>query len=145
MQREIKFRGKRVDNGEWVYGKLLESNFNKHIITMVNTINGEKICSIMAYVVIPETVGQYTGLKDKNGKEVYIGDIVRCLEVSNTRTDEYISEIFEEECEVLVHDSRTSDTPLVIFFPHPNQIPLTEIEVLGNIYENPELLQEVEK
>ncbi|BCK01620.1 hypothetical protein bsdcttw_46600 [Anaerocolumna chitinilytica] len=99
----------------------------------------------LKYEIIPETLCESTGLNDKNGKEIYVGDIVQCLEVSDHRTNEYISEVYEEECEILVHDSKYSDTPLAIFFPHKNQIPLTEIEIIGNIYDNPELLQEVDK
>jgi uncharacterized phage protein (TIGR01671 family) len=147
MQREIKFRGQRIDTKEWVYGLLMTNHLGSYIITEENPHE----CHLYGYIeideyykVIPETVGQYTGLNDKNDKEIYIGDITKCLEVTDTRTDEYISEVFEEECEVLVHDSRTSDTPIAIFFPHPNQIPLTEIEIIGNIYDNPELLQEVD-
>ena len=66
MNREIKFRGKRIDNGEWVIGLLVKMWGEWHIIDW----NDENI----AYPIKTDTVGQYTGLKDKNGKEIYEGD-----------------------------------------------------------------------
>lgn len=137
MNREILFRGKRVDNGEWIEGNLLTYPSGDTRIAV--TVSGHKNPAIYGSLefVIPETVGQYTGLTDKNGKKIFEGDI-------------FIG--FWKEKLVVYYDNcylgfrvRTpsgSDNEISYYANYRNN--KIDIEIIGNIHDNPELLEVAE-
>lgn len=119
--REIKFRGKSLVNGEWVNGFVL-FNQDKSEAVIAKLTDTESICENVAI----DTVGQFTGLHDKNGKEIYEGDIVR-YDMGG-------------ECEVsYCVGGGFAGFDLSPAFHDEHQ--LTDVEVIGNIHDNPELLK----
>ena len=124
--REIKFRGKRVDNGEWVYGKsLIQGEIKGRPFIQIEHSDFDEF---RQYEVHPETVGQYTGLKDKNGVEIYEGDLIEVCSNKNGLLEVVFINDYVGGW-VLTHKSTEKHLSLGA----RNQ---TEIEVTGNIHDN---------
>ena len=122
MNREIKFRGKRVDNDEWVYGSLIYDVNEKWYIHQNNFVFWAGYCEI-----IPETIGQFTGLKDKNSKKIYEGDIIEYKDSTGLHRE---TVVFDKGCFFAGWHcgSSTREAPKLIN---------TRIStVIGNIYES---------
>lgn len=126
--REILFRGKTI-LGKWIEGDLLQYlGWGKvHISQHYRGAGGQE--------VIPETVGQYTGLTDKNGKKIFEGDIIKCISRFDAKDMVVIFETAEFH---LVDCQRYKNYMECCGY---KQFGTLETEVIGNIHDNPELLR----
>lgn len=139
--REILFRGKRIDNDEWVEGYLCKSvvhNETFHQNVVVDTIeayDGKSYLNIVFRNVHKNSIGQFTGLTDKNGKKIFEGDIVRDEYNGGIAWIAFLQQgcgwylVFKNTDRRMGHRSRNS--------AYDNDL---ELEVIGNIHDNPELL-----
>ena len=145
MSRDILFRGKRADNGEWVEGYYFKMNettyafaedYEKYPVPVHHYILSERMSDWglpnRAYFqeVDPETVYQYTGLTDKNGRKIFEGDILRS-------DDNKVGQVqwFEEHSAFMIWNIAESK----VHFLYDNNF--SKIKVIGNIFDNPELLE----
>lgn len=127
MMREILFRGKRVDNGEWVKGFPYITHGGEHQIRYYDSESNIENCS---HTVIPDTLGRFTGLTDRNSTKIFEGDIVHVKACSCCFTGYVI--YWPEEARY------ACKTKSGIRYAICARL---EFEVVGNIYDNPELLE----
>lgn len=125
--REILFRGKRIDNGEWIEGFYSAEEYNPNIRKIEYIPRIQIIGKCVSLGVLPETVGQFTGLTDKNGKKIFewditkLGDIIWLIEY-DIKCAKFVMKTYTE------NGVRSFD------------IILSErCEVIGNKFDNPEL------
>ena len=142
--REIKFRSKRIDTGEWAYGLYVYEEGWHYIVVPEYLGDGCSDCGSPCaawHLVDVETVGQYIGLKDNNGKEIYEGDVVRThFSFGHEVTQEPFVIKWNKE-RAMFEGSKPKPLEndyLVTFSFFPEQRFLYEI--IGNIHDNPELL-----
>lgn len=132
MMREILFRGKRTDNGEWVEGYLIHDEFCNTFIPYIGYLCGD---DVDVADVVPKTVGQFTGLTDKNDKMIFEGDVVQYYGT-------YALEIFIEKGHTKIRwfDTVTNSEEKDMFYGYDADA-YGECEIIGNIHDNPELLE----
>ena len=145
MNREILFRGKRKDNGEWVEGCYLETQMSGvYIINTKAQAKGKmpgKVTigdKIIHHEVDPATVGQFTGLKDKNGREIYEGDIVRGCFIGKKISYEIVYST--DACfygQSLPYNNLPQGGRQTVGLNNISDW----AEIIGNVHDNPELLE----
>lgn len=139
--REILFRGKREDSGEWVYGDLLQDKdldvcMIEYFDYYLSDTGLER--DYHQHVIIHETIGQYTGLTDKNGKKIFEGDIFRELDGGMNNIPRMVcwdERHLKWKCPLVKKHWAYGYNDCSLWMIHGEKI-----EVIGNIHDNPELL-----
>lgn len=124
--RDIKFRGETQDR-KWVYGDLIHSGTDTIAILELDTP-----CLELVTDVVPDTIGQFTGLHDKNGREIYDGDIMKIYD-SIAGYVRYNAKYWRYE---VAAPKEPIDNERI-----PSGVPSECWEIIGNIHDNPELLK----
>lgn len=142
--REVFFRGKQIDNGEWVEGFYLKYVDGGCTISVPQPDN-----SMLQYIIEPSTAEQFTGLTDKNGTKIFEGDILRAHHDNSEKTlvgivkyGRYTDDEGEGEWDYLGWYIDVSGYCSSVLIPESLDI---AIEVIGNIHDNPELIGGAEK
>ena len=134
MNREILFRGKRADNNKWVYGYLVKSedyifDYSERIdIPYIIPFDNFNLKDYREYRVIPETIGQYTGLEDKNGKKIFDGDKVM-YDCEWTKPN---------EVGVITWNESNASFQIKGHIPSSSMKHLSRMKVIGNIFDEKE-------
>ena len=141
--REILFRGKRLQGGNWVEGYFFKSDINKREresgkATIIFTPDCDTFIMVPechnSFMVVSDTVGQYTGLKDKNGKRIFEGDIAKVLQGK----DKDIAYVGFENGAFMLYPKTGNIYERTLWSYWYND---WDVEVIGNITDNPELLE----
>ena len=151
--REVIFRGKRTDCEAWVEGDLLHYESGEMAICKGFSKYGYEATEIIGrYKVIPETVGQYTGLTDKNGVRIFEGDIVRATieRAERCQSPRIENGVIGYDCigmiGLILYKDKNGENVWSDFFNELSLSGLIEdyyFEIIGNIHDNPELLQKI--
>jgi uncharacterized phage protein (TIGR01671 family) len=141
--REILFRGKSINTGEWLYGFYFERD-GYHLIHTLD--------SRIGFIIDPETIGQYTGLKDKDGRKIFEGDIVKAEKntVFEVRYGPFFPEFMTAFYHMYGNGKNKESFNLIGFYAHdPKEdmvLPTSGVyEIIGTIHDTPELWNKEER
>ncbi len=122
------YRGKRKDNGEWIEGSLLKVTISSETCYLIFgedfLTDGNEVVALIHALVDPETIGQFTGLPDKNGKRIFEGDVLRYCGVQNVVVSFEYGQFVINHYAINLLRSRNAES-----------------EIIGNIHDKPELLE----
>lgn len=145
--RDILFRGKRTDNGEWVYGSLIDSGNHEQVMIYphydgASTMGVRQLVYHSSVSVEHDTVGEWTGLTDKNNRMVFEGDVVLCDGMKS------VVKFGDRNCGCchdvygFVFDTGTYLDCGCIAYKDSDKCYFLSGEVIGNIYDNPDLIEQ---